>query len=91
MTNNDQVILDQVLEQQLKDRAPSMGKSEFFELFVSEQILKDYDLSDEELEGGIVGNGGDGGIDGIYVFANGELVQEDFNPNGLKKTSSLMW
>jgi len=85
MANNDQVILDQVLEQQLKARAPSMGKSDFFELFVAEQFLKDYDLSDEELEGGIVGNGGDGGIDGIYVFANGELVQEDFDSASLKK------
>lgn len=85
MASNDQIIFDQALEQQRQQRAPSSSKSEFFEMYVAEQVLKDFDLSDEELEAGVVGGGGDGGIDGIYVFANGELIREDFDVSALKK------
>lgn len=89
MANNDQIILDQILEQQRAQRAPSASKSNFFETFVVEQVLKDADLSDDEIESGLVGDGGDGGIDGVFIFANGELVQEDFDVSTLKKNVSL--
>jgi AIPR protein len=89
MADNDQIILDQVLEQQRSLRAPTLSESEFFEAFVAEQVLKDYDLSDEELESGLVGSGGDGGTDGVYIFANGDLVREDFDPTPLKKNVTL--
>lgn len=82
---NDQIILDQVLEQKKKDLAPTLSDSEYFEVFVAEQVLKDSDLSYEELEDGIVGDGGDGGVDAIYVFANGELVREDSDFTSLKR------
>ena len=85
MANNDQIILDQIIEEQRKNRFPSANKSEFFEIYVAEQVLKEFDLSDEEIESGLIGNGGDGGIDAIYTFANGELVQEDFDYEPLKK------
>lgn len=89
MANNDQIILDQILEQERNLRAPSAPKSVFFETYVVEQVLKDADLSDEEIESGLVGDGGDGGIDGIYIFANGELVREDFDVSILKKNVTL--
>lgn len=85
MANNDQIILDQIVEEQRTSRFPSVNRSEFFEMYVAEQVLKDFDLSDEEIEAGLVGNGGDGGVDAIYTFANGELVQEDFDYGPLKK------
>lgn len=47
----------------------------FFHIYATEQILKDYDLNYEEIEKGITEGGGDGGIDGIYTFINGELIQ----------------
>lgn len=49
MASNDQIILDQILEQQRAQRSPSASKSNFFETFVVEQVLKDADLSDEEI------------------------------------------
>jgi len=85
MVNNDQIILDQVIEDQRKSRFSSMAKTEFFEIYVAEQVLKDFDLSDEEIEFGLVGGSGDGGIDGIYTFTNGDLVHEDFDYESLKK------
>jgi hypothetical protein len=56
MANNDQIILDRILEQQRKQRSPSASKSNFFESYVVEQVLKDADLSDEEIESGLVGD-----------------------------------
>lgn len=85
MANNDQVLLDQIVEEQLKTRLPTASKSDFFELYVAEQVLKDYDLSDEEVEYGVLGSSQDGGIDAMYTFANGELVHEDFDHAALKK------
>lgn len=82
---NDKIILEQILEEQRKERAPSASKSEFFELFVAEQTLKDYDLGYDELEAGIVDGGDDGGIDAMYVLVNGEMAQDDFDFSSLKK------
>jgi len=58
-------------------------------MYVAEQVLKDHDLSDDEIESGLVGAGGDGGTDGICIFANGELVREDFDHSMLKKNIAL--
>ncbi|HJZ74427.1 MAG TPA: hypothetical protein VKE51_21970 [Vicinamibacterales bacterium] len=89
MSDNDQIILDSVLQQQRQQLAPELSEAEFFEGFASEQALKDYDLSYEEIRSGIVDGGGDGGIDGIYVIANGELVHEDSDLSQLKKGVQL--
>ncbi len=77
MVTNDRIILDEVLNQGLDGVDPGTTASTFFEFFTAEQILKDFDLSVDEIESGLVGDGGDGGIDAIYVLVNGELVQED--------------
>jgi len=85
MSSNDQIILDQILEQQRAERAPHLTANKYFELFVAEQLLKHYDLSYDEIESGMVDGGGDGGIDGFFVFANGELVREDSDLSALKR------
>jgi hypothetical protein len=82
---NDQIILGQVLDQRKQDLAPSLSDADYFEVFVAEQVLKDNDLSYEEIEDGIVGDGGDGGVDALYVFANGDLVREDSDVSSLKR------
>ena len=89
MTTNDQIILDEVLKQRKSEVDTNADPSDFFELFTAEQILKDFDLSYDEIESGLVGGGRDGGIDGIYLFVNGELVQEDPDYGHLKKDITL--
>ncbi|OGR35237.1 MAG: abortive phage resistance protein [Desulfovibrionales bacterium GWA2_65_9] len=89
MANNDQIILGQIIEEQRALRFPSATKGAFFEMYVAEQVLKDFDLSDDELESGLIGSGCDGGIDGIYTLANGDLVQEDFDSDSLKRNVVL--
>ncbi len=87
--SNDRILLDEVLEQERAARAPGMSPSTYFELFATEQVLKDYDLSDEEIDSGLVGDGGDGGIDSIYVCVNGELVRDDFDAGHIKRDATL--
>lgn len=86
MSANDKIILDQILDQQRIERAPTASKSEFFEMFVAEQALKEHDLAYDELEAGLIGGGGDGGIDSMYVLVNGEMAQEDVDLAPLKKS-----
>ncbi len=89
MASNDRIILDEILKQRQAEIDPGTTPSEFFELFTSEQVLKDFDLSYDEIESGLVGANGDGGIDAIYLFVNGELVQEEPDYNRLKKNIIL--
>lgn len=85
MNGNDKIILEQIIEQQHRERAPTTSKSDFFELFVAEQSLKDHDLGYDELEYGLVGGANDGGMDAMYVLVNGELAQDDFDISSFKK------
>ena len=77
MSTNDSVLVQQILEQRKNSLAPDMSDSDYFEVFTAEEVLKDYALTYDEIEGGIIGGGNDGGIDGIWLFANGDLVVED--------------
>lgn len=85
MNENDKIILDKILDERRNERASSTSQSEFFELFVAEQTLKDHDLGYDELEAGIVDGPQDGGIDGMYVLVNGEMALDDFDFAPLKK------
>lgn len=60
-----------------KDRYPSLLMSEAFERFAIRQILKDADLSDDEIESGIFAGQDDGGVDGLYFFVNRILIQDE--------------
>src|SRR5690606_34099277 len=78
-------ILNEVLSQKKQEIDADMTADDFFNLYTSEQILKDFDLSYDELKDGIVEGGNDGGIDCIYTFLNGELVEDDTEVRSLKK------
>ena len=89
MSNNDQIVLEKTIEQLILDEKFKGTQSEFFELFCAEQVLKDYDLSTPEIESGIIGGSGDGGIDGFYLFVDQELAQDDFDVASIKKGAQL--
>ena len=58
-------------------------------MFATEQILKDYDLNYDEITRGVTDGGGDGGIDAIYTFLNGELIQDNHAIADSKKNALL--
>jgi AIPR protein len=76
MAKNDSILIDGIVSQRAADRKPSDDRGEVFEYFSFEQILKEYDLSDEELEAGSVDGRHDGGIDGFFILVNGLLISE---------------
>ena len=89
MSTNQQIILSTLLEQQKASLDSSLKEEDYFHLFVTEQVLKNFELSYDELQEGIVDNGGDGGIDSIYTFVNSELIQRDTDPIDGKRNSII--
>ena len=58
---------------------PKMSDDDAFERFVVSQIaLRSHNMGASEVDTGLVGGKDDGGIDGFYIFVNGqELVESD--------------
>jgi AIPR protein len=77
MSANDKVLLDSLVEERRVRVAPDLSPDDFFELFVSEQVLWDHNLSWEEIQDGVVDGGDDGGIDSIFAFLNDKLLVDD--------------
>src|SRR5688572_1793046 len=76
MPKNDIVLLDGIVDQRISDGMPSSDRGEVFEYLAFEQVLKEQDLSREELEEGWVDGRDDGGVDGFFVIVNGHLVRD---------------
>lgn len=76
LTNN-QILLKECFKQEFEESSGYKDLNTFFEHFAASQVLKDFNLSDEEIDNGNSGGGNDGGCDNLYIFLNGELVTVD--------------
>ncbi len=74
MAKNDKVLIDGILDDRIGLKLPSEKRDEAFEYFAFEQVLKDYDLSSEEILHGSVDGRNDGGIDGFFIIINGHFL-----------------
>ena len=83
--NNDVLILKSILERKRQELASTLSQDEYFERFTFEQLLKDYDLSYDELLSNQVDGKDDGGIDGFFMFLNNEILNEDLDLASIKK------
>lgn len=86
---NDQIILEQIIKERCEESDNELSLSEYFEIYTAAEILKDYDLAYDDITYGIVGDGGDGGIDSIFTFVNGELLKEDTPINSNQKKNHI--
>lgn len=77
MSKNNQILLDEIIKQEMESLEEAAKLSDFFEFYSALQVLKDYELSYDEINSGVAGESHDGGADSIYLFVNGELVKED--------------
>jgi hypothetical protein len=77
MSELDIQRLDARFQAWKKDRLESKASGEAFEYYSVYQILKTYDLDDDELESGNIGGSDDEGADGIYLFINDILMTEE--------------
>ena len=76
MAKNDMLLIDSIIEERIAKKLPSDKKDEVFEFLVYEQVLKEYDLSVDEIRSGSVDGRNDGGIDAIYILVNGHLISD---------------
>ena len=86
---NDQVILERIIQERCVESADELTLSEYFEIYTASEILKDYGLTYDDIAYGVVGDSGDGGIDSIYTFLNGELIKEDTEINAKQKKNHI--
>jgi len=89
MTSNDPIILDSTIKQRKEEVGSDFSEEDFFEIFTFDQLLKDYELSYEDLCYGKVGDGNNGGIDGFFFFINEELIKEEIDPTDFKRKPKL--
>lgn len=89
MTDNSHVVLDTIIKETQKRVYPELTESDYFHLFATEQIMKDLELSYEEIDLGTVDDSGDGGIDGFYTFVNQELVKDKIDLIDAKRNCKI--
>lgn len=77
MSRNNQILLHEILTQEMKEFGEDTPINDFFEFYSVLQVLKEHELSYDEVSNGIAGTSHDGGADSIYLFVNGDLVKED--------------
>ncbi|WP_122474025.1 AIPR family protein [Burkholderia contaminans] len=90
MAKNDNVLLDGIVDDRVSLKVPSSERDEVFEYLCIEEVLKNWDLSQDELKSGWIDGRGDGGIDAFHIFVNGHLLQD---PDGFvwPKTSAELF
>ena len=79
--SNTQILLKEYIDQERNEISPDIKSDMFFQNFSISQVLKNYYLDNEEIESNITDGALDGGCDGIYVFVNEELLNEDIFEN----------
>jgi hypothetical protein len=94
--SNESVLIDQYLRARQEARDTPLPDDVAFEYLAVQGVLRDHELSDEEIELGRVGGGMDGGIDGFYTFLDGVLLDEDskvladdFRPAEVRRNADL--
>ena len=76
LAKNDTILLDGIIDDLVREKVPSDRRDEVFEYFAFQQILKDYDLSQDEIKSGTVDGRNDAGIDGFFIFVNGHFLTD---------------
>ena len=76
MAKNDTLLLDGIIDDRVEQSLPSDRRDEAFEYFAFQQVLRDADLSHDEVLSGAVDGRDDGGIDGIFILVNGNLLTD---------------
>ncbi len=89
MAQNDIVLLDSLVEKSKERLGKFLKEQEHFDLFVFEQLFKNYDLSHEELKTHLVDGGNDGGIDGFFVFLDGILIENYSDFKNIRKNPTF--
>lgn len=77
MGANTSIILKGCIEKFKNENELTLQDSDVFELFSLSQIMKNEDVSFDNLMDSITDGGQDGGIDSIIILHNGDYIEED--------------
>lgn len=75
--NNSTIILKGCIDSFKTENNLTLKESEVFELFSLSQILKNEDVSFDNLMDSMTDGGQDGGIDSIVIMHNGNYIEDD--------------
>lgn len=73
---NEVILLQSRLEHFHAATRPDLSLQDAFLVNSVDTILRSAGLSNSQIEGGIVDGSDDGGIDAVYIFLDGQLVEE---------------
>jgi len=79
------ILLENALKAKKAEYAAGIDDAEAFEIFSAETLLKEFGLTYDDIEQGVVDGQNDGGIDSCYVFINRHLLFEDTELKQFKK------
>lgn len=82
-------IVDDILDKEGKDKNNGQVRGTAFERLAISELLKVYDLTTEQIENGIVDGGDDGGIDGFFIFVNGNYLSDTAKFNWPRENGKL--
>ena len=82
---NTQLLLNEYIKQEHSENQQYAKEDDFFEFFATSQILKERDLSDEEIDAGMCDSTLDGGCDSIYIFADDILLHDSIPLDQFKR------
>ena len=89
MAKNDVILIDNIIQDRIREGIPSTELSEVFEYLSAEQVLKDFDLKKDELLSGVIDGKDDGGIDSFFIFINGTLLTDSASFSWPRKSCEI--
>lgn len=72
-------ILDDIIDREGKSKTDNKLRGSVFERFAISELLKTYDLTTDQIENGMMDGGDDGGLDGLFIFVNGNYLSDTSN------------
>ena len=77
MARNDTIVIDSIIEQRAGSaELTTAERGELFQRLAIEQLLKQRTPGPEDIDDGLVDGSGDGGIDGLFIAVNGQLMSD---------------
>ena len=88
MAKNDLILLDQIVSDAASAQSIDYSSS-YFESFALHQLLKDRELTSDEVQICMMDGRNDGGIDAWLLFIDGDLVLDTADVSAKKNASSI--
>ena len=90
MSQFDKIHLATNFENWKSERCPELPNCDAFEIYTIEQVLKQKDPSDVDIESGNLGGGQDGGVDGFYFYIDQKLVGQGTHVSTPAKSAEVI-